>query len=154
MKSNSKLLREAIRKYAQRLVKENKQADAEWITNKIITALDAATNNKKDYQLAAAYDSDEFKKLAQDIDSKKSTDQDMQLKETFFDWLARGAQRYVSVSIDRRAGYLMQATKEDPKLQRMAREAGLSPADLEKKIYGMMGRDRDFLRSIVNQRWR
>ena len=155
MKSNEQILREEIRRYIKKVVKENKEADAEWVVDKIATALDAAVNKKKDYQYVAAMDSDEFKKTAKDIKNKTNDDEsDQQLKETFLDWLASGARSLGKGIIDRRAGYLTQAMKYDPKLQRMAKDAGLSPAALEKKIYGMMRNDTDMLRAIVNQRWR
>ena len=148
------LVRELIKKTLKE-VKEDKQADAEWVVDKIATALDAATNSDKDYQYAAVRGSKEFNKLAQDIkDKKKDTEDDELLKETFLDWLASGARSFGRGIIDRRAGYLTQAMKHDPKLQRMAKDAGLSPAALEKKIYSMIGRDTNTLKAIVNFRLR
>jgi hypothetical protein len=153
MKSDNKRLREAIRNYAQKLQKENKQADANWIVDKIASALDAATNDKKDYQMAAAAQSDAFKDLAKDLKGKMDSDsnkQDEVLKETFFDWLAGGAKNYVHGILDRRAGYLQSAMKNDAKLQRMAREAGLSGRDFENKIYSLMQKDTSFLKALAS----
>ena len=88
MKPNEQVLRKELRRYIKKVIKENKEADAEWIVDKIATALDAAINKKKDYQYAAAVDSDEFKKTAKDIkDKTEDGDSDQQLKETFLDWL-------------------------------------------------------------------
>ena len=158
MKSDNQILREAIRSYIKKVIRESEEeqkADAEWVVDKIATALDAATNKDKDYQYAAAVDSKGLKKLAQDIkNNKQSDDADGLLKETFLDWLAGGARSLGRGIIDRRAGYLTQAMKSDPKLQRMAKEAGLSSKAFEDKVYSMMGRDSSFLKAIVNQRWR
>jgi len=152
MNANETLLRESIRLYAQKIRKENKEADAEWIVDKITTALDAATNKDKDYQYAAALYSDEFAQLAQDI--KKQKQEEEVLKETFLDWLASGARSYGKGILDRRAGYLTQALKHDAKLQRMAKEAKLTPAQFEKRVYSMMSRSTDTLRAIVDFKWR
>ena len=158
MKSDNQILREAIRSYIKKVIRESEEeqkADAEWVVDKIATALDAATNKDKDYQYAAVRGSKEFNKLAQDIkDKKKDTEDDELLKETFLDWLASGARSFGRGIIDRRAGYLTQAMKHDPKLQRMAKDTGLSPAALEKKIYNMIGRDTNTLKAIVNFRLR
>lgn len=154
MKSDNQILREAIRSYIKKVIRESEEeqkADAEWIVDKIATALDAATNKDKDYQYAAAFDSSKLKKLAQDIkNNKQSDDADGVLKETFLDWLASGVSKVGKGIIDRRAGYLTQAMKSDPKLQRIAREAGINQKDFENKIYGLMGRDRDFLKALAN----
>jgi len=151
MKPSEQILREEIRRYIKKVVKENKEADAEWVVDKIVTALDAALSKKKDYQYVAAMDSDEFKKTARDIKNKTNDDEsDQQLKETFLDWLASGVSKVGKGIIDRRAGYLIQAMKSDPKLQRIAREAGINQKDFENKIYGLMGRDRDFLKALAN----
>ncbi len=152
MNPNEYILREAIRLYAQKLRKENAQADAEWMVDKIATALDAATNKDKDYQYAAVLDSEEFAQLAQDI--KKQKQQEAVLKETFFDWLASGARQWGRGVIDRRAGYLTQALKHDPKLQRMAKDANLTPVEFEKKVYSMIGKSTDTLKAIVDFKWR
>lgn len=152
MKANEYILREAIRRYAQKIRKENAQADAEWIVDKIATALDAATNKDKDYQYAAAFDSEEFAQLAQDI--KKQKQEEETLKETFLDWLAGGARNYGRGIIDRRAGYLTQALKHDAKLQRMAKDAKLTPAQFEKKVYSMINQSTDTLKAIVDFKWR
>ena len=152
MKAYEYILREAIRRYAQKIRKENAQADAEWMVDKIATALDAATNKDKDYQYAAAFDSEEFAQLAQDI--KKQKQEEGVLKETFLDWLAGGARNYGRGIIDRRAGYLTQAMRYDPKLQRMAKDAGLSPKDFEGKIYGLMKADNRFLKALATQTYR
>ena len=151
MKPNEQVLRKELRRYIKKVIKENKEADAEWIVDKIATALDAAINKKKDYQYAAAVDSDEFKKTAKDItDKTEDGDSDQQLKETFLDWLAGGARSLGKGIIDRRAGYLTQAIKYDPKLQRMAKDAGLSPKDFEGKVYDMMKRDNSFLKALAS----
>jgi len=153
MKPSEQILREEIRRYIKKVVKENKEADAEWVVDKIVTALDAALSKKKDYQYVAAMDSDEFKKTARDIKNKTNDDEsDQQLKETFLDWLASGAQSLGKGIIDRRAGYLTQAMKYDPKLQRMAKDAGLSPRDFEGRVYDMMKRDNKFLKALITQR--
>lgn len=153
MKSNEQILREEIRRYIKKVIKEDKEADAEWVVDKIATALDAAVNKKKDYQYVAAMDSDEFKKTAKDIKNKTNDDEsDQQLKETFLDWLASGARSLGKGIIDRRAGYLTQAMKYDPKLQRMAKDAGLSPKDFEGRVYDMMKRDNKFLKALITQR--
>jgi hypothetical protein len=148
MNANETLLRESIRLYAQKIRKENKEADAEWMVDKIATALDAATNKDKDYQYAAAIDSDEFKKVAQDL--KKQKQEEAVLKETFVDWLAGGARQWGRGIIDRRAGYLTQALKYDPKLQRMAKDAGLSGKDFESRVYGLMQKDNAFLKALAS----
>lgn len=148
MNVNEQLLRESIRLYAQKIRKENKEADAEWMIDKIATALDAATNKDKDYQYAAAIDSEEFKQLAQDLKKEKQDEQ--VLKETFVDWLAGGARQWGRGIIDRRAGYLTQALKYDPKLQRMAKDAGLSGKAFEDKIYTLMQKDTSFLKALAS----
>ena len=148
MNANERLLRESIRLYAQKIRKENKEADTEWMVDKIATALDAATNKDKDYQYAAAFDSDEFKQLAQDLKTQKQDEQ--VLKETFIDWLAGGARQWGRGIIDRRAGYLTQAIEYDPKLQRMAKDAGLSGKDIESRIYGLMQKDNAFLKALAS----
>ena len=154
MKSDNQILREAIRSYIKKVIRESEEeqkADAEWIVDKIATALDAATNKDKDYQYAAAFDSIKLKKLAQDIkNDKQSDDADGVLKETFLDWLAGGARSLGRGIIDRRAGYLTQAMKHDPKLQRMAKDAGLSPRDFENRIYGLMQKDTSFLKALAS----
>lgn len=152
MNKREQLLRELVRRSAQRLVKENKQADAEWMVDKIATALDAATNKDKDYQYAAALDSEELKQLAQDI--KKAKQDEGQLKESFLDWLAGGASRWGREIIDRRAGYLTQALKNDPKLQRIARDSGISTRDFESKMYDIMKGDTRFLKALATQTYR
>jgi len=152
MKSNHQRLREAIRSYIKKAIKENKQADAEWMVDKVATALDAATNKDKDYQYVAAFDSNKLKQLAQDIKNEKQTDE--LLKETFLDWLAGGASRWGREIIDRRAGYLTQAIKNDPKLQRIARDSGISARDFESKMYGIMKGDNRFLKALATQTYR
>lgn len=152
MNKREQLLRELVRRSAQRLVKENKQADAEWMVDKIATALDAATNKDKDYQYAAALDSEELKQLAQDI--KKGKQDEAQLKESFLDWLAGGASKYGQGIIDRRAGYLTQAMKSDPTLQRLAKGSGMSARDFESKMYSIMKGDNKFLKALATQRFR
>jgi ribosomal protein S20 len=75
MKSDNQILREAIRSYIKKVIRESEEeqkADAEWIVDKIATALDAATNKDKDYQYAAAFDSIKLKKLAQDIKKRQA----------------------------------------------------------------------------------
>ena len=42
--------------------------------------------------------------------------------------------------------------KYDPKLQRMAKDAGLSSKDFEGKVYDMMKRDNSFLKALITQR--
>jgi len=152
MEANEYILREAIRLYAQKIRKENAQADAEWMVDKIATALDAATNKDKDYQYAAVLDSEEFAQLAQDI--KKQKQDEALLKETFFDWLAGCLEKYGRGIIDRRAGYLTQAMKSDPKLAQMAKNAGLSAKDFESKMYSIMQSDNKFLKALATQRFR
>ena len=152
MKAHEQLLRELIRKRAQKIQKENKQADADWMVDKIATALAAATNKGKDYQYVAAFDSTEFKKIAQDIKNEKQTDE--VLKETFLDWLAGGASRWGKEIIDRRAGYLTQAIKNDPKLAQMARDSGMSAKSYEDTMYKLMKSDTKFLRALATQRAR
>lgn len=152
MNSDNQRLREVLRPYIINAIKENNEADAEWIIDKVTTALKAAIDNKKDYQYVAALDSDEFKKIAKDIKDKTEDSDDQQLKETFLDWLSSGARSLGRGVIDRRAGYLIQAMKYDPKLQRMAKDAGLSPKDFEGKVYGMMKRDNKFLQALITQR--
>ena len=152
MNANEQLLRESIRLYAQKIRKENAQADAEWMVDKIATALDAATNKDKDYQYAAAFDSDEFKQLAQDLKKQKQDEQ--VLKETFLDWLAGGINKYGQGIIDRRAGYLTQAMKSDPKLAQMAKNAGMSARDFENKMYSIVKSDTRFLKALATQRYR
>jgi hypothetical protein len=152
MKAHEQLLRELIRKRAQKIQKENKQADADWMVDKIATALAAATNKGKDYQYVAAFDSTEFKKIAQDIKNEKQTDE--ALKETFLDWLAGGASKWGKEIIDRRAGYLTQAIKNDPKLAQMARDSGMSAKSYEDTMYKLMKSDTKFLRALATQRYR
>ena len=152
MKDHEQLLRELIRKCAQKIQKENKQADADWMVDKIATALAAATNKGKDYQYVAAFDSTEFKKIAQDIKNEKQTDE--ALKETFLDWLAGGASKWGKEIIDRRAGYLTQAIKNDPKLAQMARDSGMSAKSYEDTMYKLMKSDTKFLRALATQRAR
>jgi len=152
MKAHEQLLRELIRKRAQKIQKENKQADADWMVDKIATALAAATNKGKDYQYVAAFDSTEFKKIAQDIKNEKQTDE--ALKETFLDWLAGGASKWGKEIIDRRAGYLTQAIKNDPKLAQMARDSGMSAKSYEDTMYKLMKSDTKFLRALATQRFR
>jgi hypothetical protein len=152
MKAHEQLLRELIRKRAQKIQKENKQADADWMVDKIATALAAATNKGKDYQYVAAFDSTEFKKIAQDIKNEKQTDE--ALKETFLDWLAGGASKWGKEIIDRRAGYLTQAIKNDPKLAQMARDSGMSAKSYEDTMYKLMKSDTKFLRALATQRAR
>ena len=152
MNANEQLLRESIRLYAQKIRKENAQADAEWMVDKIATALDAATNKDKDYQYAAAIDSDEFKQLAQDL--KKEKQEEAVLKETFVDWLVGGASKWGKEIINRRAGYLTQAVKHDPKLQQLAKNAGMSPSKFEDTVYKLMKSDTKFLKALATQRFR
>jgi hypothetical protein len=151
MKVNEQLLRESIRLYAQKIRKENTQADAEWMVDKIATALDAATNKDKDYQYAAALDSDKLKQLAQDL--KKQKQEEQVLKETFLDWLAGGLEKYGQGIIDRRAGYLTQAIKSDPRLAQMAKNSGMSAKDFESKMYTIMKSDTKFLKALATQRY-
>lgn len=151
MKSDNQTLREAIRSYIKKVIKESEEehkADAEWMVDKIATALDAATSKDKEYQYAAATDSSSLKQLAQSIKKQKQDEQ--VLKETFLDWLAGGARSLGRGIIDRRAGYLTQALKYDPKLQRMAKDAGLSGKDFESKIYGLMQKDTSFLKALAS----
>jgi DNA-binding phage protein len=156
MKSDVQRLREAVRSYVRKILKENDKADIKWAVDKVATALDAAASKKKDYQLAAAHDSDLFKQLAQDIRDGEQSDhspEDQQLMETFFDWLARGAQKYVHGIIDRRAGYLKQAVASDPKLAQMAKNSGMSPGDFENRVYTLMKSDKKFLQALATQRY-
>ena len=152
MKSNHQRLREAIRSYIKKAIKENKQADAEWMVDKVATALDAATNKDKDYQYVAAFDSDKIKQIAQDL--KQGKQDEAVLKETFLDWLAGGASKWGKEIIDRRAGYLTQAIKNDPKLAQMARESGMSAKSYEDTMYKLMKSDTKFLRALATQRAR
>lgn len=152
MKSKHQRLREAIRSFIKKAIKENAEADAEWMVDKIATALDAAVNKDKDYQYAAAFDSDKLKQLAQDLKKQKQDEQT--LKETFLDWLAGGVNKYGQGIIDRRAGYLTQAIKSDPKLAQMARNAGMSAKDFESKMYSIVKSDTSFLRALATQRYR
>ena len=152
MKANKQTLREAIRAYIKKTLKEDPQADAAWMVDKIATALDAATNKDKDYQYAATFDSDKFKQLAQDLKKEKQDEQ--VLKETFLDWLAGGAEKYGRGIIDRRAGYLTQAIKNDPKLAQMARDSGMSAKSYEDTMYKLMKSDTKFLRALATQRSR
>jgi len=157
MKSDVQRLREALRSYIRKVIKEGDKADAKWVVDKVATALDAATNNKKDYQIAAVSQSDQFKKLAQDLKNNKDSDrspEDQQLMETFFDWLARGAQKYAHGIIDRRSGYLMQAVAADPKLAQLAKSSGMSARDFESKVYSLMKSDTKFLTALATQRFR
>lgn len=152
MKPKHQRLREAIRSFIKKAIKENAEADAEWVVDKIATALDAAVNKDKDYQFAAAFDSDKLKQLAQDLKKQKQDEQT--LKETFLDWLAGGVNKYGQGIIDRRAGYLTQAIKSDPKLAQMAKNAGMSAKDFESKMYSIVKSDTSFLRALATQRYR
>ncbi len=157
MKSKHQRIREAIYSYIKKIIKENTKeqsaaADAEWMADKITTALDAATNKDKDYQYVAAFDSDKLKKLAQDLKKEKQNEQ--ALKETFFDWLAGGVRNWGNQIIDRRAGYLQKALNQDPKLQRMAKDFGISNQNFEKTIYNLMGKDTSFLKDLASGKMR
>lgn len=154
MKPNHQRLREAIRSYIRKIIKETTQAqaDAEWVVDKVATALDAATNKNKDYQYAAALDSDKFKQLAQNL--KKEKQKEQALKEAFLDWLGGGMRYWGRDFIDRKQGYLTQAIGHDPKLQRMAKEFGISNSNFEKTIYNLMQKDTSFLRDLASGKMR
>lgn len=152
MKSNERELRKLIRNEVKRMLREDAQASADWYVDKLSTALDAATNKDKDYQYAAAFDSDEFKKLVSRIKQKKQNE--AKLKESFYSWLSGKAQKFAGGIIDRRTGYLTNALKDDPKLQRIAKTAGLSSKDFESRVYSLMGRDRNFLQSLATAKFK
>ena len=146
-------LRELVRKQIDKLTQDEKQAEADYIVDKILTAIDAATNKKADYQYSSAAASPEVKKLAKDLknnkNAKKELDEEL-LAERVFDWLLGGARNWAHQILQRRKGYLEKALKYDPKLQRMAKDFGISKSDFEGKVYDLMKRDRRFLEDLAS----
>lgn len=76
--------------------------------------------------------------------------EEQKLKEGFGNWLSGVARNLVHGIIDRRAGYLTQALKYDPKLQRLAKDLKITNNDFEKRIYTLMDKDPDFLRALAS----
>lgn len=156
--SKEQKLRELIRKQLNELSKEDKQAEADYIVDKIMTAIDAATNKKADYQYSSAAASPEVKKLANDLkDKKKSKAKDLDealLNEFVFDWLIGGARNWGQQILQRRKGYLDKALAKDPKLQRMAKDFGIPKSQFENKIYNLMKKDSRFLQDLASGKFR
>lgn len=146
------VLRKLIRSKIREVIKENKQADADYIVKKVMSAIDAATNKKADYQYASATASPEVKKLAKDLKKIKKNDKskDEAFVNEIFTWLIGGAERWGQQILQRRKGYLLKALDKDPKLQRMAKDFGIPKKEFEGKVYDLMKRDRRFLEDLAS----
>ena len=149
-------LRELIRRKINEVTKDEKQADADYIVKKVLSAIDAATNKKADYQYAAATSSPEVKKLAKDLKKNeyKGKSKNEILMNEIFTWLIGAAERWGQNILKRRKGYLLKALDKDPKLQRMAKTFGIPKKDFENKVYDLMKRDRRFLEDLASGKMR
>ncbi len=149
-------LRELLRRKISEVTKDEKQADADYIVKKVLSAIDAATNKKADYQYAAAVSSPEVKKLAKDLNKEKGGDDsnDEHLMNEIFSWLISGAERWGQGILQKRKGALEKALHKDPKLKRMAKDFGLSNKEFEGKVYDLMKRDRRFLEDLASGKMR
>jgi|TARA_R110000744_G_scaffold355827_1_gene462444 hypothetical protein len=142
-----------------KIVKEGKQKEADYIVDKVLTAIDAATSKKADYQFPATTESPHVKKLAKDLRKSKkekgSKDSDDEaLMNEIFNWLISGAERWGQGILQKRKGYLEKALYKDPKLKRMAKDFGLSDKEFEGKVYGLMKKDRRFLEDLASGKMR
>ncbi len=72
------------------------------------------------------------------------------LKEGILSWMGGVARNIAYGIIDKRAGYLTQALKYDPKLQRLAKDLKLSTSDFEQRVTSLLDKDPDFLRALSN----
>jgi hypothetical protein len=72
------------------------------------------------------------------------------LKEGILSWMGGVARNIAYGIIDKRAGYLTQALKYDPKLQRLAKDLKLSTADFESRVTSLLDKDPDFLKALAN----
>ena len=142
-----------------KIVKENKQEEADYIVDKVLTAIDAATSKKADYQFPATTASPHVKKLAKDLKKGKKEEggddsNDEALMNEIFSWLISGAERWGQGILQKRKGYLLKALHKDPKLKRMAKDFGLSDKEFEGKVYGLMKKDRRFLEDLASGKMR
>ncbi len=155
-----KQLRELIRQKIKEVTKSDKQQEADYVVDKVLAAIDAATNKKADYQYATAATSPEVKKLAKDLKKgiKKGKKEDKTTDEAFvneiFTWLIGGAEKWGQDILKRRKGYLLKALDKDPKLQRMAKNFGIPKKDFENKVYDLMKRDRRFIADLASGKMR
>tara|TARA_R110000796_G_scaffold55882_4_gene129822 strand:- start:4330 stop:4818 length:489 start_codon:yes stop_codon:yes gene_type:complete len=155
MGPREKKLRELIRHKINEVTKENKQAEADYIVDKVLTAIHTATSKKADYQYPATTTSPHVKKLAKDLKKKKGKDsKDETLMNEIFSWLISGAERWGQGILQKRKGALEKALHKDPKLKRMAKDFGLSNKEFEGKVYDLMKRDRRFLEDLASGRMR
>ena len=154
--NNEKQLRELIRHKISEITKQNKQAEADYIVDKVLTAIDAATSKKADYQFPATTTSPHEKKLAKDLKKEKGGDDsnDEHLMNEIFSWLVSGAERWGQGILQKRKGFLLKALDKDPKLQRMAKDFGISKKDFESKVYGLMKKDRRFVEDLASGKMR
>ena len=150
--NKEKQLRELIRHKISEMSKDVKQQEADYVVDKVLAAIDAATNKKADYQYSSAATSPEVKKLAKDLKSNK--DDSKQKDESFinelFTWLVGGATNWGHQILQKRKGALEKALTKDPKLKRMAKDFGLSNKEFEGKVYDLMKRDRRFLEDLAS----
>lgn len=151
-----KQLRELIRQKIKEVTKSDKQQEADYVVDKVLAAIDAATNKKADYQYATAATSPEVKKLAKDL--KKGKKEDKTTDEAFvneiFTWLIGGAEKWGQQILQRRKGFLLKALHKDPKLQRMAKDFGIPKKDFEAKVYGLMKKDKRFIADLASGKMR
>ena len=135
---------------------DEKQKEADYVVDKLLTTIDAATNKKADYQYASAKVSPEVKKLAKDLKKEKykgKTKNEIFMNE-IFTWLIGGAEKWGQGILQRRKGYLLKALDKDPKLQRMAKTFGIPKKDFENKVYDLMKRDRRFIEDLASGKMR
>ena len=70
------------------------------------------------------------------------------LKEGILSWVSGVARNMAYGIIDKRAGYMSQAIKYDPKLQKLAKDLNMDNAAFEKRVNDLLGRDPDFLKAL------
>ena len=155
----NEIANELIQHNIIKIIKENKQEEADYIVDKVLTAIDAATSKKADYQFPATTASPHVKKLAKDLKKGKKEEggddsNDEALMNEIFSWLISGAERWGQGILQKRKGYLLKALHKDPKLKRMAKDFGLSDKEFEGKVYSLMKKDRRFLEDLASGRMR
>tara|TARA_S200002703_G_scaffold14227_2_gene12280 strand:+ start:4814 stop:5302 length:489 start_codon:yes stop_codon:yes gene_type:complete len=151
-----KQLRELIRQKIKEVTETDKQQEADYVVDKVLAAIDAATNKKADYQYASAATSPEVKKLAKDLKKGEESDKtkDEALLNELFTWLIGGAEKWGQQILQKRKGYLLKALHKDPKLQRMAKDFGIPKKDFESKVYDLMKRDKRFVQDLASGKMR
>ena len=72
------------------------------------------------------------------------------LKEGFLSWMGGVARNITYGIIDKRKGYLQNAIKYDPKLQKLAKDLKISKNDFESRITSLIDKDPDFLKALAS----